>query len=71
MIARGRLIVAPTNSIERFAHFATRPRSYNLGELKLWEKFGESDANKPGNQLRIDVIVSTGETFTPYTIALQ
>lgn len=46
------------------------PRSYKLSELKLWEKFDESDANKPGNQLRIDVIVSTGETFTPITITL-
>ena len=47
------------------------PRSYQLSELKLWEKFGESDANKPGNQLRIDVIVSTGETFSPITVTLE
>ena len=47
------------------------PRSYNLGDLTLWEKFAENEANKPGNQLRIDVIVSTGETFTPFTITLQ
>lgn len=46
------------------------PRSFKLGELKLWEKFDESESNKPGNQLRIDVIVSTGETFTPFTITL-
>lgn len=46
------------------------PRSYKLGDLKLWETFDESEANKPGNQLRIDVIVSTGETFTPITITL-
>ena len=46
------------------------PRNFKLGELKLWEKFDENEANKPGNQLRIDVIVSTGETFTPFTITL-
>lgn len=47
------------------------PRSFSLGDLKLWEKFDDSDANKPGTQLRVDVIVSTGETFTPFTITLQ
>ena len=47
------------------------PRSYTLGDLPLWETFNENEANKPGNQLRFDVIVSTGETFTPITITLQ
>lgn len=46
------------------------PRSFSLGDLKLWEKFDDSDASKPGNQIRIDVIVSTGETFTPITITI-
>ena len=46
------------------------PRSFKLEELKLWEKFDESELNMPGNQLRVDVIVSTGETFTPFTITL-
>lgn len=46
------------------------PRSYTLGELPLWEAFDAHEANKPGNQIRIDVIVSTGETFTPITITL-
>ena len=46
------------------------PRSYTLGELPLWEAFDAHEANKPGNQIRIDVIVSTGETFTPITIIL-
>ena len=46
------------------------PRSYQLADLTLWETFGEHEANKAGNQIRIDVIVSTGETFTPITITL-
>ena len=47
------------------------PRTFQIGDLKMWEKFGENEANKPGNQLRVDVIVSTGETFTPYTVTLE
>ena len=46
------------------------PRSYTLGEMELWSTFSENEANKPGTQLRIDVIVSTGETFTPITMTL-
>ena len=46
------------------------PRDYTLGDMELWEKFSENEANKPGNQLRIDVIVSTGESFCPITVTL-
>jgi len=47
------------------------PRSFRLGDMELIAQFAESEANKPGTQLRIDVIVSTGETFTPITITLE
>ena len=47
------------------------PRSFRLGDMELIAKFSENEANKPGTQLRIDVIVSTGESFTPFTITLQ
>ena len=47
------------------------PRSFRLGDMELIAEFAANEANKPGTQLRIDVIVSTGETFTPFTITLQ
>lgn len=47
------------------------PRSYSLGKLSLWETFAKNEYNKPGNQLRFDVIVSTGETFTPVTFTIN
>ncbi|MBQ3251685.1 MAG: hypothetical protein IJB02_00365 [Oscillospiraceae bacterium] len=46
------------------------PRSFRLGDIPLIADFAGNEANKPGNQLRIEVIVSTGETFCPITITL-
>ena len=46
------------------------PRNFRLGDLELIAEFATNEANKPGTQLRIDVIVSTGETYSPITITL-
>ena len=47
------------------------PRTFRLGDMELIAKFAENEANKAGTQLRIDVIASTGETFSPITITLE
>ena len=40
------------------------PRSYSLKKINALTEFNDSQYNKAGNKLRLEVIVSTGERFT-------
>lgn len=47
------------------------PRSFLLGDMDLFESFSENESNKAGTIIRIDVIVSTGEVFSPITFTIS
>lgn len=46
------------------------PRSYALNQADKLETFQDSDLNKFGNLLRIEVVTSTGERFIPIELKL-